>query len=106
MSFDGSCDVVTPNARLAVERPARLREDAVPFAADVAVDVDDARHDRLAARVDLLRARRNRHAACPTAAMRLPSTTTVPFSIAVARRRDDPAADEGDRAVGHVGLAR
>ena len=45
------------------ERPAGLREDAVPFAADVRVRVDDARHDRLAAHVDLLRAGRDRDAA-------------------------------------------
>src|SRR4029079_8717111 len=43
------------------ERPARLREDAVTFAADVAVDVENAGHDRLAARVDPLRASRDRH---------------------------------------------
>ena len=51
----------------------------------------------------------------PIAVMRLPSTTTVPFSMTPAvaaflppaprrRHRDDPRADERDRAVRHVRL--
>ena len=51
-SFEGSCEVVTPKARLRHQRPARLRENPVVFPADMRVNVDDARHDRLAGDVD------------------------------------------------------
>ena len=42
------------------QRPARLREQPARFAADVSVNVDDARHDRLARDVDTPRAGRDR----------------------------------------------
>ena len=82
LSFDGSCDVVTPNARFAISGQLACAEQAARLAADVRVHVDDAGHDRLALDVDAPRAGRHLHRrGGPTAVIRLPSTTTVPFSI-------------------------
>jgi hypothetical protein len=60
--------------------PALLRDDLLRAHRAVPVHVDDARHDGLARGVDDFRARGDADVRADRA-MRLPSTTTVPFSI-------------------------
>ena len=57
LSFDGSCDVVTPNARFAASGQLACADQPARLAADMRVHVDDAGHDRLALDVDASRAR-------------------------------------------------